>query len=249
MGKAWVDYCGIEEQLLAKVRSCDIIISDLDGTDTPSTGAREVLRYVASHTFDTTLQRWSWKAARAYLLDKNITSAHIWHGFVAHFLTVSEDGTVSEKRETRTISEEKERLHKIYTPKHASSLLYPGVRDFYHLLRAAEKIYVTKAVYEIAAGFAAASHFDLFFADAYDKAHIVQRVIEGHAHRQRYLVKGDTSNDETMLDVLHWYKKKGTIDDVVGINVCRDDECINPHFDINIGRDYRGLVDALKRPL
>ena len=230
MGKAWVAFGGIEERVLAKVRFCDIIISDLDGTDTKSTGVREVLRYTASHLLNRDFLQWAWKAVRSYVSDDNICSAHLWHGFANRFLSNPA---------------EKERLRRTYTPENASLLLYPGVPEFYGHFRAAEKIYVTKTAYEIAVGFAAASNFDHVFADAYDKAYLVQRIVERFAHRRRYLVKGDTHHDEAMLDVLCWYKKKGTIDDVAGINVCKNEDCVNPRFDINIGRDYRGLVSSL----
>ncbi len=230
VAEAWVNFGGVEEHLLAKVRSCDIILSDLDGTDTPSTGAREVLRYAASHLFGRDFLRWSWRAARAYLADENISGAHVWHGFAARFLAAPS---------------EKKPLRRTYTPKHAASLLYPGVPEFYGRFRAAEKIYITKTVYEIAVGFALASNFDHVLADVWDKAHVAQRIVERLPHRRRYLVKGDTHHDEAVLDVLCWYKGNGTIDDVVGINVCKSDDHINPRFDINIGRDYRALVARL----
>jgi len=106
-------------------------------------------------------------------------------------------------------------------------------------------MYVTKTVHEIVIAFAQANAFDLIFAEVYDKAHLTQQIVEKFAHRRRYLVKGDTHHDEAMLDVLYWHKKKRTIDDVVGINVCKDESRINPRFDINIGRDYQALVRTL----
>lgn len=217
------------DDLLSRIRSCNIIVSDLDNTDAPSTGKKIVYSFLARHLFDLDVLSWTAHTLQTLLVDKQIKWEHVWHAFINNFIN----------------NEERERLLQVYTPTRARASLYEGVTDFYGHFCGAKKVYVTKTIRKAAMGYQIASEFDLTFAEQADKTHAIHLIVNHFPQHGRYLVKGDSTPDERMLRALRFLKTQGAIEDVVGINVCKSRKNINPHFDVNIPRDYSGLVSLL----
>ena len=83
------------------------------------------------------------------------------------------------------------------------------------------------------------------FAESYDKKHVLEELIKIHPKKKRWLIKGDSEEDTEMLNALKALKNNGKIDYVVGINVTKNE--INALYDINVMRDYRGLVELIQK--
>ena len=89
--------------------------------------------------------------------------------------------------------------------------------------------------------------FSGLFAGVEEKGKFIEDFVRTFPDFQRYFVKGDNGCDEEMVDCLKFLQRKRKIDDVTSCYVARSptEAKMNPAFDINIGRDYRGLVDIL----
>ena len=108
---------------------------------------------------------------------------------------------------------------------------------------------MTRNIEEIARTFARALRIDDVIPEAWDKAKATEQFILANPWFKRYLIKGDSEEDEDVLKVAQYYKKQGSIDDVTGIWVTPTPEKPNRRFTIHIGRDYGGIVELLQAPI
>lgn len=223
----------IQENLVERLFNSDILVSDLDDTDAPSP-AKEIARNsLTSRSYLTNPKFWLWVLGTEYQLAKKGRNAesYRWSVFIRRFL-----------RDPQKLA----RLSRQYTPEFVAPKLYQGVREFYDLLPWVFKIYLTRNIKEVGEAFREAAGFNEVMAEQFDKQEGIQRVVKAYPERKRFVIKGDSAEDEAMLDVLNELKRRGKIEEVTPIYIADSPNKLNPRFDINIGRDYNGLVRLIK---
>ena len=213
------------------VKQADICISDLDETDCHSPS-----KYVA---FDHWPQRMlKEKSYRIWLLDavqqrlrsgRNAESAS-WKKYVETFLQRPE-----ERAEILTM----------ITPDVVLNSFYPGVTQFYSYI-SAPKCYVTKTIREIAALYAEMFGFWAIFPEITDKQTFMEAFVQRYPQFQQYLVRGDSSDDQNMVDVLRSCQRQQKIKSVLSIYVAPAPLQKHHNFDVETSRDHSGLVELLK---
>ena len=70
--------------------------------------------------------------------------------------------------------------------------------------------------------------------------------MDEHPQFRRYFIKGDSVEDERMLDVLAFCRSRRKIDSVISCYRADNPSQANHRFDVNIGKNYCKLVDLLK---
>lgn len=217
-------------ELVKRILATDICISDLDDTDAPSPAkvlASDWRHYGRSPAYWT----WLFKAGTKHLLFGKKSESGSWEKFINKFL-----------RDPEELS----RIEKLFTPEYLESTLFPGVKEFYGLLpRDAIRIYLTRNIREVALAYAGYLGINEIHAEQFDKHLTIQKIIQTPYLRKRWLVKGDSDEDQEVLSFLKYQKTRDKIDDVVGIYVT--EEKLNPRFDINLFQDYRPLVELMKK--
>lgn len=217
-------------ELVKRILATDICVSDLDDTDAESP-AKIVAKDFRHYGINPAYWYWLVKAGINHSLDGKRSESDSWKEFAKRFLRNKD---------------ELERVKNIFTPEKVRSTLYPGVEEFYDLLpREAIKAYVTRNIQEIALAYADILGITAIWPKQYDKFETIKQIFEKSRTKKRWLVKGDSEEDLEMLSFLKFQKVHGKIDDVIGIYVT--DEKLNPKFDVNLFRDYTGLVRLMKR--
>lgn len=216
------------EIILKKIKEAEVCLSDLDDTD-----AHSPARMVATQLFHygNNSRYWRWLASSLQLRLRQGKSheSESWKTFVKEFLSTSE---------------ERERLKELFTPSLVSRTLFTGVAEFYQNLTA-QKIYLTRNVLEIAQAYADFLGVDKVYAERFDKSGAMEDIFSSHPQR-RWVVKGDSPEDEEVIRFLSFQKSRKKIDYVVGIYVSDSPRNQNSCFTLNIPCDYRGLVERLK---
>ena len=105
------------------------------------------------------------------------------------------------------------------------------------------KFYVTRNIKEIAQAYKQAAGFTGFMLEQFDKEKSIEELVKKHPERKRFILKGDSQEDEVALDYLEFSKRKKRIDEVLSIFVTDHPCSVNNKFDIHIGRDYTKLVE------
>ncbi|MBI4139995.1 hypothetical protein HY483_03460 [Candidatus Woesearchaeota archaeon] len=222
-----------DANLYSRIVESEVLITDLDESIAQSP-ARIIAQTHSLRKFPGTLEYWCWVAKYLFKYlggDSNIESS-AWKEYVSKFLRTPE--------ERRSAGE-------YFTTDIVSKILYPGVRDFYCVLpESMKKSCVTRNIEEVALQFTRPLGINSVVAEAFYKSTIVELMIKAAPWRKRYLLIGDSSEDEEALDVLRSIKKKGFIDFVLSIWVCKSPDDANKEFDISIGRNYSGLVEIIK---
>ncbi|HDD45994.1 MAG TPA: hypothetical protein ENG42_00825 [Candidatus Aenigmarchaeota archaeon] len=224
-----------EEDIRRLMLNCDVCISDLDDTD-----ANSPAKYLACNKLfhDEPLSSCfiKWCIHTGFELMKKGKRCELdrWKEYVRLFLNTEK---------------EREKARRLFTPEIVNKLIYPGVKDFYRLIKG-RKIYVTGNIGEIAEVFAKYTGVDEIKPEVYDKARVMEELLRD-AGFKRITFKGDSNADEEALDVLRFYEKRGEVEYVIACDVAcsikqGEDHIMNKGYDIAIGRDYRGLVRVLK---
>lgn len=234
--RGWVAVNGTikdEVDLRSRLLSVDVCLSDLDDTDAKSPARYIALRDSGQRFFkEWDYTKWLTRTVWNYLLDGKGAQQRCWEDYTHLFLK-----SPCDLASLRADLSERE----------MNDLVFPGVDDFYNLITS-PKLYVTQNVMYLAMHFKERFSFSGVFSGVENKSGLVEDFIKEFPHFRRYLVKGNTERDEGMVAILRYYKERGVIDEVVSCYVAESSEpgSLNPRFDINIGRDYTGLVDILK---
>jgi len=223
-----------KEDLVKRILSSDIMVSDLDDTDTQSPSKEIAYASLKRPKYLSDPRFWLWCISTEYKLIKNGKNAEseTWATFIEKFLRNPK---------------ELEKLKQKYTPEFVASKFYQGAMDFYGLMPLNMiKIYLTRNIKEVAESYKQSASFDEVMAEQFDKENSIKRISQKYPERRKFIVKGDSPEDEQMLKVLIHEKQRGKLDQVTSIYVADSQNHINPNFDVNIGRNYKGLVELLQ---
>lgn len=228
--KSWIAIADDTDEsvLVQRIRNTDIILSDLDKTD--AFPARELfVDFLNDKKHSMDRKFWLWMVAMGKFVYKEGRQAinSIAVSFTNNFLRNPE---------------ELERIAKKYTPEYAAQKFYPGVIDFYAALPNALKIYITRNIANIAQPYAEAANFHFVYAEQYDKAKSVDTIVSKFPNKKKYIVRGDSSEDDAMNQKLQEHQQQETIDYKVYINVAGSYRRTNPRADINTSRNQTALA-------
>jgi hypothetical protein len=240
-GGAWVAMSKRLDERVARelIVNNDVLLSDLDHTVGRSPAVLSAMIDLKEHITKprmwTDKRFWSWciGAGKNLVADLYESSeqgrVRSWVDYYELYLKDEADRT---KRGER-LSE-----------KCVKKLLYPGVEEFLGGYPDIYKCFLTRNIPEFARPFMDYLGFDYMITDVRDKGKEIARFIEENRFEQ-YLVAGDF---EVMpnLRVLESYYENGTIIKPVSINVASSKRKIDERATINIGRDYRGLVELIR---
>lgn len=222
------------ETLREKILGCDVCISDLDDCDAKSP-AKKIARenWFKRIAGEKEYRTWFFQTVYALLKKGKKAESEQWQSYVKKFLQDEE---------------EIEKAVSLFNQKIIEASLYPGVKKFYQLLPHQHKVYLTRNIQAIGMVYGRFLGFQEVKGEVFDKGKGLGEFIRQNSFR-RYLIKGDSGEDEIMLDFLEFYLKKRKIDDYV--SCYRADKPtkneINSRFNVNLGKDYSGLVEILKQ--
>ncbi len=134
-----------------------------------------------------------------------------------------------------------------YTKEYAKGKAFPGVLDFYQDLSKLnpdqKKIMVSRNARIVLNAYQQALCFTDILPREFDKKEAVDKIIDMYPNARNFVVFGNDSSDQEMLD--HLRAKKDERYSVKGIYVASSRPAINKGFDANIGRHYGALRDKL----
>ncbi len=221
--QVWVASSLEETVLKERILNADVCLSDMDDTDTKPT-ARLII---------TT----GWKR---YFLNPEFIS---W--WMNETLKRNGKDTWRNYKNLFIDEDERNRIKKVFTPEVIQEILLPGVKEFYSLLDC-HKVYVSRNLQEIVSSVGRELGFQDIIGESLDKEKSISEFIERNPQFKKYIVKGDSHYDEAMLKALEFYKKKGKIDHYISIWVSKEPN-LNEKVDVNIGWNYTGLVELLRK--
>ena len=235
---AWVALPeGLEESVLReRILGCEACISDLDNTDVRSPAVLSAeLDLASKRILEPEFIGWCARTGLRFIgslaEDSEGWKVDAWEDYFSHFLKSKA---------------ERERLESKLRDYGPERLVYPGVQEFYGLLPAETyKCYHTRNIAELTHPFMELFGFAEVITDVRDKERLLRKFVEDHPDFRRYLVKGD---EEVMpkLGLLEELSRQKKIElTVINVAPSRSERHIDSKA-VNIGRDYRGLVELLK---
>jgi hypothetical protein len=226
----WINPKCKETEIVSRILTANICVSDLDDTDALSPAKR--IGFDFKH-FGKYPSYWSWilTSGLNYLFNGKNAESQSWRNFLEKYLRNPQ---------------ELERIAQIFNPAAINESLFPGVIQFYQSLSlSCSKVYVTRNIGEIASAYALELGIDQLYSETYDKRKVLENLVNSNPQCRRWIVKGDSDEDTEMLDYLRFKKKNRKIDDVVGIKVAKSKP--DPDYDLTLFRDYRGLVELIHK--
>lgn len=221
--------------LRRRILRAQVCISDLDDTDAPSPAKRIVLRHLLSwRALDPRFVAWMASSALAVLRnlpEPKLAESARWRSYVATFLAGR-----------RPL----ERARSMFDKATVKESLYPGVIELSKLLPG-HKLYLTRNVLCVGEAYARLLGVHRVVPELYDKRAFIEDFIR-NSTPTRFFVKGDSREDEEMIDVLRWHQQEGRVEDVVGCYRADapTDLRMSRCFDANVGKDYSLLLDLLR---
>lgn len=213
-----------------RILTADICLSDLDDTDADSPAKEIAFHHIGSNFDPLAYALWCVDAVMAHALHGKITESAQWKKYVETFLKYPGARAA---------------VTALFTPEVVTASLYPGVPELYALLPA-QKFYITRNIAEVAQAYGAVLGFRGALTEVDDKERAVELFVEEHPQFRRYFVKGDSVEDERMLDVLVFCQSRRKIDSFASCYQADNQTKINSRFDANVGKDYCKLVEVLK---
>ncbi len=212
-----------------QLRAADVCISDLDDTDCNSPARMLARRAIGTHHWSPAYWDWGIQALTARKKKGQNSESKSWNLYVERFLSTA--GA-------------KLKVTEFFTPERIQSTLFPGVDAFYQRL-SAKKVYVSRNIAEVVQCYAEELGFAEWHGEELLKRQAVEKYVTAHPEQQHYIVKGDSEEDFEMLDFLRHRQREKKVASVLGIYCAKNFFKEKHDFDVEIGRDYRGLVELL----
>ncbi len=233
-----VTYLGDKEDILTRVTSADIMVSDFDGTDVRTPLKRAVMGYLSSpHNIlrHPGLVSWGFKALVKKAMDGKDAESFLW-----------QDLTEILGEDTEDMIEKLYESEKDKSECKLGRCLLPGVRDLYEQLSDANKFYISRNSHDIISLYAPLTGVTPENIHTGARKEILLEDIIANNPGKRYLIRGDSRSDSEVADVADFYKRKGQIDDYVAIAIGDSSHSSNENVDVVVSDDQRGLVEDLR---
>lgn len=214
--------------LMRRFLDCDMLISDLDGTDAPMNFLHLFLEdLVFMRLMDYEFISSSIRIAYEGISSRRIGwQAKIGHNYVDRYLDTKEGRVRAARR---------------FTQSYISASVYPHVEEFYSLLpNSMQKICLSENIEPIVKPFSRYLGFEKALC-CRDKQGALEQLILENPQLRRIAIKADYCTDEPMLDVLDHYRKIGVLEDYIGIYVAGTPRGCNARFEMNISRDHAAM--------
>lgn len=126
----------------------------------------------------------------------------------------------------------------------AHERLYPGIAAFFDYLNKncprQKQVMITRTHRRIGMPFEYLLGFDKAYYEQFDKYKVIEELINTSSPKL-ITIAGDSEEDKEMVDKA----KSSSLDYCLGINVVKSTRRINEEFDINIGRNWKGLQEIV----
>nr|QBM01277.1 hypothetical protein [uncultured archaeon] len=126
----------------------------------------------------------------------------------------------------------------------AHKRLYPGIAEFFDYLNKncphQKQVLVTRTDKRIGMPYEYLLGFDKAYYREFGKYKVIEELISSHTPKI-ITIAGDSEEDKEMIDTA----KKSKIEYCLGINVVKSIKKVNEEFDINIGRNWKGLQEII----
>ena len=213
-----------EDELVERLLGSDILVSDLDDTDATSSAKSIAFNRLKTSYANPEFLFWCLTTELRLAKKGRNAESESWSIFIEKFL-----------RNPQVLK----RLAETYNTEFAEKTLYPGVQEFYRMLPPEMiKIYLTRNIREIGEVYREVLGFHEVLPEAFDKRHAMEGILKNNPMIRRIILKGDSLEDEGALDFVLHKHRKGELDGTTSIYVAKSPHQLNPHFDINIGRNY-----------
>ncbi|MFP4657023.1 MAG: hypothetical protein ACLFNK_05605 [Candidatus Woesearchaeota archaeon] len=234
-----IEYKGDREEILERIVRADTIVSDFDGTDVKTPLKRAAISYLSSPR--TLMKRpgligWGIRAILKKAADGKDADSVLWEELSG----ILKEDTIDmiEKLYEDRCSKSEEVLEK--------SIL-PGVREIYASLPDAEKFYISRNFSHIIGLYASLTGVpEENIRTGEKKGALLENLIISNPDRRMYVIRGDSSSDDEVLDIAEFYKAKGAIDDYVGIAIGNSSHSRCEYADLLLGDDQSALADEIR---
>lgn len=206
--------------LANRIRSADLLISDLDDTDAPSPAMKVIMKTLPLQMF--TPKAYSWIVRALPKINSEESQYDLWHEYVCTFLSTPEA---------------KEKIALQFNKFNTKLSLYEGVWSFYcNLPLQLPKHYVTRNILSISEAYSKANYMNAPVCDCSDKLTGVKSLLEQYTHIRSVVIKEDSP---AVAPIIKYLLSKGI--NVLSIQIARRQTDAIELFDAVIPRDYRGL--------
>ena len=231
---SWVAGNLSKETLKQRLTTADINISDLDGTDARSSAKYIALRAIGTSYVDPGYHNWVRETALEWVKAKlngnqDFVGIEQWKKYVDSFL---QDEMVLQE------------IRKLFTPAKVGDLLYRGVAELYTIIKA-DKYYCTHNIEPVASAFAGYLDFMGSYTEIDDKEKFMECFVEDNPHFQRYLLKGNSPDEEAMYDVLKSAKRRGKIEEATFIYCATKPTAMSNSADVNTSKNQWELFNLV----
>jgi hypothetical protein len=219
-------------ELVRRLYSSNIIVSDLSGTDTHSPAKKIVFDCLFRPEYFDNKEFRGWCIETLRDLVKFGKDAEFvrWK----KFLEILE-------RSSKAFEKLRKRVKTVFTKEYAESHHFPGLKDFYGSFPEAVKVYDTADIRESVEPYGELFSFTEIFSESFDKIGTIERICKRYPERRRLMIKTDHSSENgKILELLNQMVRTGKLDYFTTVYVST--KKMNPNFDFNIGENYKGLV-------
>jgi len=207
----------------------DILLADLDETDAPSPAKEIAKKLIKRNALNPKFLNWTFQTGWTFLREGRKVESVSWENLLRDFRD----------------DEEFQKVVSQYTPRFAQKISYPGVFRFYEIFPG-EKIYISRNVAKVVEAFAEVFSFSQIFAEQFDKKRAIGEIYDHNPWAKRFVIKGDSREDEEIAQFLQEKRKRGEIKDVLSICVCQEASKGGFSADIYTSRDQTLLSKILE---
>lgn len=224
----------LEEKIVRQqILDCDVCLSELDDTDAESYAKKIALNGLLWRVFNPKYAKWLFNTALKSI-QKDAKIAEFWKEYIRLFI----------------YQPERDKIRNELTNAKAHNMLYPGIDSLYKILnqKRIRSIYLTKNIIEIAEVFGGILGIDEIYSEVFNKQAVIAKFVEENQQFRKYFIKGSSSEDQQVLEVLEFYRSYGKIDSIISCYNAQNKKSVNEKFDLNVGNNYLPLVRLLKDP-
>jgi len=241
-----------------KLLSADVVVSDLDYTDAQYSPAEDIAfkRIGVNSTTQGYLKYFWWSIWTGLNLISAFSSPEVdkmlekvkeqtFSDYSRIFLR-KPSAEAEEKSDAALKSAVNQEISTLLTPSYLSRSLFPGVKEFYHLLPA-KKMYLSRNIHPVVKAYAGHLGFDGFEFEVKDKELALETLLQNNRSRRRMIIRSDGPAENEMISAARFYQRQklSYLDDLLVIKRSLSLNDDFSHCDVLVGSNDYGLVDIM----
>ncbi len=207
-----------KKEIKEQIDHSEVLFSDIDDTIAPTYSKRIVIKnFFNLNTLEKLdFTQWFLRRLPNYILHRKKVHTKLWFDYIDRFLEDKEIKIYREVIEKR---------------------IYPGVKETFNLIPdTVRKVLVSRNTRKVVETYQSILNFDEGYSLMRNKAD----AINSYKNKRRFVVFGDSTEDGDLLNPLR------DLGSCLGIWVAASKSELNEQYDINIGKNWKGLEAILR---